>query len=192
MAPRVFWLIGIAAAACGGKTAGTADPHEPMSKMDSMMMEGEHMGADDASAYGPLDVGADWSGYAKVNKASFPSETHGGRMVDVYVNPVGVDAYEAGTAMPVGSVVVKTSHDTDGSEGPVFVMEKRAAGFDAEHGDWYFAIHWAAPSGKWKQRIPNPIYWRTPSPKAAYCSDCHDGYDDHDGLGGVPEAARAW
>lgn len=185
------WIV-VAAACGGGARKSEPGPAKPMGKMDSMMMEGGGMGADDASVYGPLDVGADWRTYTKLNAASFPSETHGGRMVDVYVNAVGLDAYKTGGPMPVGSVLVKTSHQTDGSEGPVFVMEKRAGGFNPDHGDWYFAIHWGDPPGAWKKQLGGPIHWRTPSPKAAYCSDCHDVYDDHDSLGGVPEAQRAW
>lgn len=176
----------VVVAACSGAP-------DKMGKMDSMMMEGgKPSTGDDASVYSELDVGTDWQSYTRLNKAAFPSETHGGRMVDVHVNPIGLDAYKSGSAMPVGAIVVKSSHQTDGSVGPLFVMEKRAAGFNPDHGDWYFAIHWADPPGKWKQMLGGPIHWRTPSPKADYCADCHDGYDDHDSLGGVPESQRAW
>lgn len=160
--------------------------------MDSMMTEGGGAAADEASQFGPLEVGADWPSYAKVNKTSFRSETHGGRMVDTYVNPIGLEAFQRGEDLPVGSIVVKTSRDrADGSEGPVFVMEKRAPGFNAEHGDWWFAIHWANPPEKWKPKLGGgPIYWRTPSKKAMYCADCHDNYVT--GIGGVPEDQQAW
>lgn len=187
-------MVVIVAACSGGTKGGATTSGEPdkMGKMDSMMMEGGKAAGDGASVYAPLDVGSEWQSYTKLNSAAFPSETHGGRMVDVYVNAIGLDAYKSGSAMPVGSIVVKPSHQTDGTEGPLFVMEKRAAGFNSDHGDWYFAIHWADPPGKWKQMLGGPVYWRTPSPKADYCADCHDGYDDHDSLGGVPESQRAW
>ena len=104
--------------ACGGKS--TTPSNEPMGKMDSMMMSNKTMPVDEASKFGPLDVGADWQSYTKVNKASFKSETHGGRMVDTYVNNIGLDAFKKGEAMPAGSIIVKTSKDADdGSEGPV-------------------------------------------------------------------------
>jgi len=177
-------------AACGGKSA-TTPSGEKMGKMDSMMMSNKAMPADEASQFGPLEVGADWQSYTKVNKAAFPSETHGGRMVDTFVNNIGLDAFEKGDAMPVGSIVVKTSKDSDdGSEGPIFVMEKRPPGFNKDHGDWWFAIHWANPPAKWATKLGGPIYWRTPSKKADYCSDCHDDYVT--GLGGVPDAQKAW
>jgi hypothetical protein len=188
MVTRTLIVMVIAACSGGSKTAGTGK----QGKMDSMMTEGGGMAADDASKFGPLEVGADWESYTKLNKASFMSDTHGGRMVDTYVNPIGLEAFKQGEDLPVGSIVVKTSKDrSDGSQGPVFVMEKRAAGFNPDHGDWWFAIHWADPPEKWKQRLGGgPIYWRTPSKKAEYCQDCHDNYVT--GIGGVPDAQKTW
>ena len=96
----------------------------------------------------------------------------------------------AGTAeLPVGTVIVKTSAEVKdgratGEAGPIFVMEKRAAGFDAEHGDWAYAIHWAEPPARWRATLGGPIYWRSPSPKVGYCVECHDNYDRN--LGDVP------
>lgn len=175
------WVL-LVTAACGG---GTATP----SKMDTAMASNQAMPPDDASTFGPLEIGADWRTYTKLNKASFKSETHGGRMVDTYVNAVGRAAFEAGEDMPVGSIVVKTSRDESG-EGPIFVMEKRAPGSSSAHGDWWYAIHWANPPAAWANKLGGPIYWRTPSKKADYCWKCHDDFVT--GLGGVPEDQRAW
>jgi hypothetical protein len=184
-------LVMFALAACSGGGGKQTPSTDKMGKMDSMMTEGGGMAVDDASKYGELEVGKDWQSYTKLNKASFKSETHGNRMVDTYVNPVGLEAFKKGEAMPVGSIIVKTSKDsTDGSEGPTFVMEKRAAGFNKEHGDWWFAIHWANPPDKWKKKLGGPIYWRTPSKKAMYCADCHDNYVT--GIGGVPDDQQNW
>ena len=175
-------LVGTLAACGGGGKMG---------KMDSEMMEGGGMAPDEASQFAPLEIGTDWQSYTKLNKASYLSETHGGRMVDTYVNEAGFEAFKKGEDLPVGSIVVKTSKDSkDGTEGPLFVMEKRAPGFNKEHGDWWFAIHWANPPEKWKKTLGGPVYWRTPSKKAMYCSDCHDNYVT--GMGGVPEAQQAW
>ena len=92
-------------------------------------------------------------------------------------------------AFPVGTVIVKTSAEVKdgratGEAGPIFVMEKRAAGFDAEHGDWAYAIHWADPPARWRAKLGGPIYWRSPSHKVGYCVECHDNYDRN--LGDVP------
>ena len=183
--------IALVAACGGGGKTGTTPSDDKLGKMDSTMVSNKDMPVDEASKFGPLEIGADWQSYTKVNKAPFKSETHGGRMVDTYVNNTGLDAFKKNEDLPVGSIVVKTSKDADdGSEGPVFVMEKRAPGFNKEHGDWWFAIHWANPPAKWAQKLGGPIYWRTPSKKANYCADCHDNYVT--GLGGVPDEQKAW
>ncbi|MBA3391727.1 MAG: cytochrome P460 family protein [Deltaproteobacteria bacterium] len=159
--------------------------------MDSSMVSNKAMPVDAASTFAPLEIGADWQTYTRLNKASFKSETHGGRMVDAYVNSIGLAAFKAGEDLPVGAIVVKTSRDADdGSEGPIFVMEKRAPGFNKEHGDWWYAIHWANPPAAWAKKLGGPVYWRTPSKKADYCSACHDDFVT--GIGGVPAEQQTW
>jgi hypothetical protein len=147
--------------------------------------------AADDSTYAPLDVGADYATYRKFTDAPFLSAAHGNRWVDVYVNAIGADAYlDTAKDIPVGTIVVKTSWIDDGSgrpstnPGPIFIMEKRAPGYAPDHGDWYFAIHWAtAPAN-----FGGPMYWRGSSPKIAYCYDCHDGYDRD--LGGLVPSSQ--
>ncbi len=147
------------------------------------------MASDAASTYSPLEVGADWATYVKVNTTPVRSETHGGRLVDTYVSPLGAAAYlDDDAALPAGTVVVKTSKEADGTDGPLFVMAKLAAGADPDRGDWAFALHWADPPARWRTRLGGPVYWRTPSKKATYCVECHETYDR--GLGGVPPAQR--
>ncbi len=188
-APCALLLV----AACGGSSPPASRPADPDNQMDQMIEDGMHMGADTGSQFGPLEAGADLESYIKLNSAAFPSPTHGGRMVDVYVNEIGVAAYrdpEQEAEIPVGTIVVKTSMEPDGSAGPIFVMEKRAAGFNPEQGDWWYAIHWAEPPAKWAKKLGGPIYWRTPSKQAQYCSDCHDSFERE--LGGVPAEQRAY
>lgn len=185
-------VIAVAAAvtACGGAAAPTASPGGGAGP-DDLMAKGAGAPADPDSVYGPLEVGADYATYTKVNTAAFESPTHGGRTADVWVNAVGLAAYQDETAeIPVGTVIVKTTFERDGAAGPIFVMEKRAAGSNPDHNDWWYAIHWEAPTEAWAKRLGGPLYWRTPSPKAAYCFDCHEGYDRE--LGGVPAEQRAW
>lgn len=182
------WVGIVLAAACGGKQSPDGGGDE-MSGMDMMMTRSMDMSEDDASRFGPLEVGADWQTYVKMNTEPVRSETHGGRLVDTYVSPLGAAAYLDDEAeIPVGTVLVKTSQQPDGSPGPLFVMEKKAPGSDPERGDWYYAIHWAEPPAAWQKKLGGPIYWRTPSPKAAYCFDCHDNYERS--LGGVPRSQR--
>lgn len=168
-------------AACGGGAA--------MDRQGAGMMSAKKMAADPAAQFGPLEAGSDYASYTKMNAAPVTSETHGGRLVDTYVNEVGAAAYlDDDAEIPVGTVVVKTSTEPGGGAGPIFVMEKRAAGFDPEHGDWAYAIHWAEPPATWAKRLGGPVYWRSPSPRVNYCVDCHDNYDRN--LGGVPPDAR--
>ena len=146
--------------------------------------------------YGPLEVGADYQSYTKVSTEPFESPTHGRRFVEIYVNDVGLAAYQGDAALPVGSVIVKTSWERDGDEpsevaGPIFVMEKRAAGFDPERNDWYYALHWAKVPDRWAKKMgANQIYWRSPSSKVRYCADCHDNYDRELGL--PAKGFRTW
>jgi hypothetical protein len=151
---------------------------------------------DDAAVYAPLDVGADWRTYTRMNREPVLSRTHGGRLVDTWVNAVGAAAYRSDDApIPVGTVIVKTSMEVaagvaTGEAGPIFVMAKREPGFSPDHDDWYFAIHWAEPPDRWRTKVGGgPVYWRTPSSKADYCWQCHENYDRF--LGGVPAEQRA-
>lgn len=186
MRTPAFFAI-VALAACGGRANR---PTEPMDKQLTSMMTSMEMPMDDGATFGPLEVGADYASYVKMNTAPVASETHGGRLVDTYVNGVGAGAYlDPDAAIPVGTVIVKTSMEVragqvTGEAGPIFVMEKRAAGFDPDHGDWAYAIHWAAPPERWAAKLGGPIYWRSPSHKVGYCVECHDNYDRN--LGDVP------
>ncbi len=150
---------------------------------------------DPYKVFGPLEIGADWESYTKLNKELVESEDHGRRFVDTYVNDIGVAAYKDDSAeIPVGTIVVKTSFQRDGDKpgtkrGPIFVMAKKEAGFDPDHDDWYYAIHWAEPTPKLREKF-GQMYWRSPSPAVKYCWDCHENYDRS--LGGVPEDKRAW
>jgi hypothetical protein len=164
--------------------------------MDDMMKAGGGAGGDDAAAvFGPLEVGADYQSFKKVSKQPFDSPTHGHRFVEIWVNETGYAAYTGEDAFPVGSVIVKSSWERDGDKasdqaGPLFVMEKREAGFSPDHEDWYYAIHWEKPVGPLAKQLPGPIYWRSPSAKVSYCWKCHDNYDRS--IGGPPVDMRAW
>lgn len=150
---------------------------------------------DPLTAFGPLEVGAGYESWTKVSARPFVSPTHGNRFVEIYVNDVGLAAYTSDAEFPPGSVIVKESWERDGDRpsairGPIFVMEKRAPGFSPEHGDWYYAIHWESPPPKFVKQLGGPIYWRSPSPKVAYCWRCHDDYDREVGL--PPRDLRTW
>jgi hypothetical protein len=138
--------------------------------------------------FGPLEYGAEFRDYTKVNKETFQSPTHGKRFVDIYVNEIGLEAYRGASNFPVGTIIVKESWESkDGAQsdvaGPTFVMVKREEGFAPEHEDWWYGFHWADVPESWASRLGSAqIYWRTPSRKVDYCWGCHEDYDREVGL----------
>lgn len=155
---------------------------------DDRMTAATRHAADRESTFGPIEVGADYPSYRRVTETPFLSLVHGNRWVHVWVNEIGAAAYLDGSAMPTGSIIVKSSWEDDHGkpsaiEGPLYIMERRPAGYAPEHEDWYFALHWSEPTPDQAKALGGPIYWRGSSPRVAYCSDCHDGYDR--GLGGL-------
>lgn len=173
-------LAVVAVAACG--TAGCGGSDHPV------VTAGPGARSADEAAFGPLEVGANYRSFRKVSAEPFLSLDHGNRWVEVWVNEVGAQAYVDETEIPVGTIVVKTSWVTVNKRrtdvaGPIFVMEKRAPGYAPEHGDWWFAIHWANPPAADARKYGGPVYWRGRSHKVDYCWECHDNYDR--GLGGL-------
>ena len=176
-------VVSLFALACGGSTkGGTTDT---AAKAD-----------DPGATFAPLDVGADWKTYAKVNRASFESLTHGKRWVDIYVNQIGLAAYQSDAPFPVGTVIVKASVEAaDGKPtdvaGPLFVMAKREAGFGPEHEGWWYGLHWESVPPSWVGKLgAKQVYWRSPSNKVDYCLGCHESYDRNVGL--PPVDQRSW
>jgi len=138
--------------------------------------------------FGPLEVGADYRSYRKLTDHPFLSLDHGNLWVDVYVNAIGADAYLRGDDVPVGTTIIKTSWPDDHGRpaavtGPLYVMQKRAPGYDPAHGDWYYAIWWPDPPPEAAPKFTGPSYWRGKSPKIAFCAHCHDSFDHS--LGGL-------
>ena len=156
--------------------------------------------ADPAAVYAALEVGADYKSYNKVSTGPFLSPTHGKRFVEIYVNDIGLEAYKTGEDSPVGTVIVKSSWEAEGKgdarkatdvPGPLFVMKKMEAGFDDDHNNWWYGLHWEQVPAKWQKAMGGAqAYWRWPSKKVNYCSDCHDNYPGEVGL--PAKGFRAW
>ncbi|MDQ3339969.1 MAG: cytochrome P460 family protein [Myxococcota bacterium] len=166
---RALWIVILIA--CGGSTPTTKPPP-----------------VDAEGVFGPLEVGADYATYTKLTEKPFLSLDHGNRWVDVYVNAIGLAAYDSNTPIPVGTIVVKTSvldeHGAPGSvAGPLFIMEKRAPGYAPDEHDWWYALHWADPPAEDAAKFGGPIYWRGKSARVDYCAECHTDYERS--LGGL-------
>ena len=161
---KLAFALGMIVVGC----AAPRHPSEPaMDPQGAQMMASTSMPMDDGAGFGPLAVGADYASYVQMNTSPVSSETHGGRLVDTYVNRIGAAAYlDADAELPVGTVIVKTSAE---------VKDGRATG---EAGPIF------GPPSVARHRAGGPIYWRSPSPKVGYCVECHDNYDRN--LGDVP------
>ena len=111
---------------------------------------------------------------------------HGGRFLNTFVNEVGLEEYlkfsdeREENPMPVGTIVAKESFKVNKKnavkKGPLFFMEKVAAGTADEYGNWvYTAIQ---PNGK-------PV-----KASQKFCHDCHGAFSDQDALGYPDEDVR--
>lgn len=134
----------------------------------------------------PVDRVKDYRDWTPVSKLPAAPGFHGGRFLFTYVNEVGAAEYlkyaEEGVKMPAGTLIAKESFAvTDKGKvrrGPLFFMEKTAAGKSPQTNDWfYYAV------------APNGAPMGVPVVKA--CHQCHnDNFGDRDGLGYPVEEAR--
>jgi hypothetical protein len=109
---------------------------------------------------------------------------HGSRFLTTFVNDVGFSEYvkfnDEDAKMPVGTVIAKESFNVgkkgDVKVGPLFFMEKVAAGEADEFGNWVYSA--VQPKGK-----PMKI-------KQSFCHDCHGNFEGQDALGYPEEDYR--
>jgi hypothetical protein len=101
----------------------------------------------------PVAEGAfrDYRGWKRVSPAPVLSESHNDTWVVTYLNSRAEGRALAGRfPFPEGAILVKESFGNvdqrPGPRGPVYVMEKRAHGYDAANGDWHWAV--VEPDGK--------------------------------------------
>ena len=132
-----------------------------------------------------------WQGFDNFTKYAYPSATHGNRFVYNYTNDIGSDAYARYgevNPMPIGTTTAKASFTISASGqasiGPLFIMEKMVRGFNAETGDWRYAM--VMPGG---QTVG--LTGGANSAAMAFCHDCHVGAEDADYLFFLPEEVRA-
>jgi hypothetical protein len=139
-----------------------------------------------------LDEATDYPSWVKVSSAPYVSATHGGRFVHNYANPAGAAAYtsfEDIDRMPARGKVAKPSFIVTGDgrvgPGPLFLMEKREAGFNPGTDDWRYSM--VNPDGT--------LFGQTGgvnSDAMQFCADCHMAVaDDYDSLLFLPPEFRA-
>ena len=127
--------------------------------------------------------------WRRYNKAPYRSATHGARYVNNYANKIGegYGAFEEVGVLPEGSILVKDSFTAtaDGGiyPGPMFVMEKMAAGFSPESNNWRYTM--IMPDGS--------LFGETNgvnSQSVAFCIGCHATRAEYDHLFFMPEEYR--
>ena len=131
-----------------------------------------------------------YQGWRRYNRLPYRSSLHGALMVNNYANAIAADygKYERLGSLPAGSVVVKDSfYVTESGEvmtGPLFLMEKREAGFNAASNDWLFMV--IQPSG-----AVSGITKGTNAASVQFCAECHNkAPKGHDNLYFLPEELR--
>lgn len=133
-----------------------------------------------------LDNATAYRGWAIVNTNVFVSPTHGKRFVNHYINDIGKEAYLKyddvdKNIMPVGTIAVKESFGISKKNGqvrpgPLFFMEKVAAGTLPQTADWKYTL--ISPKGK--------IIGETGTEsekKVKFCHGCHqNALEDYDAM----------
>ncbi|MBT4019413.1 MAG: hypothetical protein HOE62_15785 [Alphaproteobacteria bacterium] len=127
-----------------------------------------------------------WVNYAT---APYQSATHGDRYANNYANAVAKSygKYEESGKMPVGAVLAKDSFmahpNGKVSPGPLFIMQKMAAGFNKPSGDWRYSM--IMPNGS-TLGVTNG----KGSANVAFCIECHASMEDQDHMFFLPEEVR--
>ncbi len=134
----------------------------------------------------PADRVEDYRGWTSANSRPANPGFHDNRYLSTWVNPVGAAEYlrydEENAKMPAGSIIAKESFavnkDGKATPGPLFFMEKVAAGVSPETADWYYYM--VAPNG-----VPQAVNVVTA------CAECHMGnFGYRDSLGFPIEEVR--
>lgn len=194
--PRLLGLaagIGLATAAQLAAAAGACDPgkpgagltHEEAQAVYDCLKDGLHEGyMQGDKKWIPADFVRDYRNWTRVSDLPASPGFHGGRFLLTWVNDVGADEYlkflEERGPMPAGTRIAKESFAVNEAgevqKGPLFLMEKVAAGISPESNDWYYMM--VAPNGE-----PQAV------PVMTACNACHQGnFGQRDGLGyPVPE-----
>lgn len=134
----------------------------------------------------------DYRNWRTVTTAPLVSATHGRLFVNHIVNDVAYETYVRwedmdGAKMPVGSILAKEGFQLtkkgEVKRGPLFLMEKVAAGTSPETGDWIYTRLF--PNGKYQRTLGKK------SEKMVFCHDCHAAtLEDQDALFFPPEEYR--
>jgi hypothetical protein len=114
-----------------------------------------------------------YQGWRRFTTSPYRSAVHGERFVNNYANDVAkrYGFYEKSGQMPSGAIVAKDSFTVTANgnvtTGPLFLMEKKQAGFDPNTGDWLFMMF--LPDGTLVGDAPDRN-----TDSVAFCAKCHN------------------
>lgn len=132
---------------------------------------------------------AKYQDWTRLNRAPYPSATHGRRLVNNYANhkAQSYGRFENAGTLPVGAIIAKDSiavtADGQTNPGPLFLMEKMPAGFSFVSGDWRYTM--IMPDGS--------LFGTTNgegSQKVKFCVPCHLAVEKQDHLFFPPKEYR--
>ena len=181
-------------------TALAALAAAPALAQDACTIEGDHWDMGDAEVAALYDciearmvegytkegnaVAAEYRGWTPSATRMAVAGPHGERFLNTFVNDIGAAQYlafaEGDFEMPVGSILAKESvanRKGTARVGPLFIMEKVAAGGAAEaYDNWVYSG--VQPNGK-PLRISQD-----------FCHDCHAAFEASDSMGYPLEEVR--
>jgi hypothetical protein len=183
---------------CNPCAAAACNPCNPCAAGGTELTDAEAVAAYDcllndlkvAYAKSGNDIAVSYADWPRYSKQAYVSGTHGGRYVQNYANVKAraYGAFENAGLMPSGSVLAKDSFGVKAggqvSPGPLFLMEKMNAGFNAGTGNWRYTMI-----------MPNGSVFGTTGGKGGakmqFCADCHLSVTpDVDSMLFVPEQYR--
>lgn len=105
----------------------------------------------------------EWARWTKLTDKPILSKGHGGKYVEIFVEPRFVEAYKAGKT-PVGMTTCKPNYKD--AEGKQFVnltcMKKMSRGYDPDNGDWWYGV------------LDERAATAMSQGKVEMCIECHD------------------
>ena len=113
-----------------------------------------------------------YQGWDRYNRLTYESGTHGGRYVNNYANDVARDyaLFDSEKVLPAGSILAKDSilpgANGKADPGPLFLMEKMPAGFNAASADWKYTL--IMPDGATIGETNG-----AGSANVTFCAECH-------------------
>jgi hypothetical protein len=119
-----------------------------------------------------IPVASAYQDWERFNTKTYQSATHGERYVNNYANATARDyaLYDAEKVLPAGAVLAKDSivpgANGTAEPGPLFLMEKMPAGFNAASADWMYTL--IMPDGS--------VIGETNgagSANVTFCAECH-------------------